>query len=238
SPPGERLYRTGDRVRFLGNGELVFLGRSDDQVKLRGFRIEPGEVEAALLLHPAVRETVVLVREDSPGLKRLVAYVAGEDTQALSPEALRAFLKDRLPEHLVPAVFVSIATLPLTSSGKLDRAALPLPEGVRPDSGPEFTPPRNELEQSLAAIWTELLGVERIGIHDNFFELGGHSLLATQLISRVRVSFDTDVDLGRLFEKPTIASLAVLLMEAQAAQVDDAELEQLMAGLDLDGDAT
>jgi amino acid adenylation domain-containing protein/non-ribosomal peptide synthase protein (TIGR01720 family) len=230
--PGARLYRTGDRVRYLADGQVEFLGRADEQVKLRGFRIEPGEVEAALAHHPVVREAAVLVREDSPGQPRLVAYVVPTEGRSVEPAELRAALKERLPEYLVPSAFVSLPALPLTSSGKVDRKSLPAPEGVRPDTGTPFVAPRSELEQQLAAMWAELLGVERLGIHDNFFELGGHSLLATQLVSRIRGTFEVELELGRLFEQPTIAALALQIVDAQASGVDDAELEQLMADLE------
>ncbi|MFL5355871.1 amino acid adenylation domain-containing protein [Archangium sp.] len=236
--PGARLYKTGDRVRYLAGGQVEFLGRADEQVKLRGFRIEPGEVEAVLARHPAVREAVALVREDSPGQPRLVAYVVPAEGQSVEATVLRASLEEQLPEYMLPAAFVTLPALPLTSSGKLDRKALPAPEGVRTETGTPFVAPRSELEQQLAAMWSELLGVERIGIHDNFFELGGHSLLATQLVSRVRTTFEVELDLGRLFEQPTVAALALQVMDAQASQVDDEELEQLMAALETDGEPT
>jgi acyl-coenzyme A synthetase/AMP-(fatty) acid ligase/aryl carrier-like protein len=236
--PGARLYRTGDRVRYLADGQVEYLGRADEQVKLRGFRIEPGEVEAALARHPMVREATALVREDSPGQPRLVAYVVPAEGQSVEVTALRSALKEQLPEYMVPAVIVPLSALPLTSSGKVDRKALPTPEGVRPDAGTPFVAPRSQLEQELAAMWTELLGVERIGIHDNFFELGGHSLLATQLVSRVRGTFEVELDLAKLFAQPTIAALALQVMDAQASQVDDDELEQLMAALETDGEPT
>jgi amino acid adenylation domain-containing protein/non-ribosomal peptide synthase protein (TIGR01720 family) len=236
--PGARLYRTGDRVRYLPDGQVEFLGRADEQVKLRGFRIEPGEVEAALARHPAVREATALVREDLPGQPRLVAYVVPAEGQTLDAAGLRAALKEHLPEYMVPAAFVTLPALPLTSSGKVDRKALPAPEGVRPEAGTPFVAPRSELEQQLAAMWAELLGVERLGVHDNFFELGGHSLLATQLVSRVRATFEVELDLGRLFEQPTISALALQIMDTQASQVDDEELEQLMAALEADGEPT
>ncbi|HZH15492.1 MAG TPA: non-ribosomal peptide synthetase, partial [Archangium sp.] len=236
--PGARLYRTGDRVRYLADGQVEYLGRADEQVKLRGFRIEPGEIEAALARQSTVREATVLVREDSPGQPRLVAYVVPVEGQGVDAAGLRSALKDQLPEYMVPAAFVALPALPLTSSGKVDRKALPVPEGVRPDAGTPFVAPRSELEQQLTAMWSELLGIERIGIHDNFFELGGHSLLATQLVSRIRPTFEVELDLGRLFAQPTIAALALQIMDAQASQVDDEELEQLMAALEADGEPT
>jgi amino acid adenylation domain-containing protein/non-ribosomal peptide synthase protein (TIGR01720 family)/FkbM family methyltransferase len=215
SEPGARLYRTGDRVRYLAEGQVEFLGRADAQVKVRGIRIEPGEVEAALLLHPSVREAVVVVREDSPGQPRLVAYVVPDEGQGLETAALRAALKEQLPEYMVPAAFVSLPALPLTGSGKVDRKALPVPEGVSSPSA--FVPPEGEVELALAADWASLLDVERVGRHDNFFELGGHSLLATQLISRVRSTFGVELPLNELFENPTVATLATKVEPALRA---------------------
>ncbi|MFP2934055.1 non-ribosomal peptide synthetase, partial [Pyxidicoccus sp. 3LG] len=211
SLPGARLYRTGDRVRWLADGTLEYLGRIDFQVKLRGFRIELGEVESALAQHPSVREAVAVVREDAPGDKRLVAYVVAEEGDALDALALRAFLKQRLPEHMVPAALVALDALPLTPNGKVDRAALPSPEGAQSAAAHEYLAPRTPVEQQLAEMWAELLHVERVGAHDDFFELGGHSLLATQLVSRLQASFGVELPLRELFEAPTVAKLALRL---------------------------
>ncbi|MBV9773259.1 MAG: AMP-binding protein, partial [Gemmatimonadetes bacterium] len=200
--PGARLYATGDRVRWRADGELEFLGRMDQQVKIRGFRIEPGEVEAALTSLPGVREAVVAVREDAPGEKRLVAYVAGE---ASSAAELRAHLSARLPDYMVPSAFVLLDSLPLTPNGKVDRRALPAPEQ---GSDTEYVAPRTATEEVLAGIWAEVLGVERVGVEENFFELGGHSLLATQVVSRARQAFGVEVPLRALFEAPTVAELS------------------------------
>ncbi|MGZ3460106.1 MAG: condensation domain-containing protein, partial [Archangium sp.] len=212
STPGARMYRTGDLARHRQDGVLEFLGRIDNQVKVRGFRIELSEVESALLFHPSVREAVVVAREDSPGLKRLVAYVTGE-SQALGSEALRAFLKQRLPEYMVPSAFVHLEALPLTSNGKVDRKALPAPDS-RPELAQQFVAPRDDVEQKLASLWTEVLRLERVGIHDNFFELGGHSLLATQAISRIRGAFGVELPLRDLFDAPTIAALGARIHAA------------------------
>ncbi|WPB73717.1 non-ribosomal peptide synthase/polyketide synthase [Archangium violaceum] len=222
SSPGSRLYRTGDRVRYLPDGQVEFLGRVDEQVKLRGFRIELGEVEAALARHPAVREATAVVREDSPGQPRLVAYLVLDERQSGEPAGLRTALKEQLPEYMVPSAFVSLPSLPLTGSGKVDRKALPAPDGVRPEDATAFVAPRSALEQQLAAMWSKLLGVERVGVHDNFFDLGGHSLLATQLISRLRATFEVELPLNELFENPTVATLATkvepALLAGQAIQ--------------------
>jgi amino acid adenylation domain-containing protein len=203
---GERAYRTGDRARWRPDGVLEFLGRTDEQVKVRGFRIEPGEIEAALRVQPGVREAVVAAREDRSGEKRLVAYVVGA---APDPAALRAALRARLPEHMVPSAFVVLESLPVTPNGKVDRAALPAPDpaGERGDAC-TYRAPRTPAEERMAGIWAEVLGLERVGVEDDFFELGGHSLLATQVASRVREAFRTELPLRALFEAPTVAELS------------------------------
>ena len=211
--PGARMYKTGDLARYLPDGNIEFLGRGDHQVKIRGFRIELGEIEAALGQHPAVRKAVVLAREDAPGEKRLVAYVVAESTA----DELRRFLKDKLPDHMVPAVFVLLDTLPLLSNGKIDQRALPAPDRTRPELDKIFVAPRTPTEELLAEIWAQVLDLERVGIHDNFFDLGGHSLLATQAVSRMRDAFQVDIPLRRLFEVPTVAGLAESIEAARQA---------------------
>ncbi|HSK80805.1 MAG TPA: condensation domain-containing protein, partial [Thermoanaerobaculia bacterium] len=209
---GERLYRTGDLVRWRPDGTVEFLGRLDDQVKIRGFRIEPGEVEAAVAGHPAVRQAAVVVAE-GPGGKRLVAFVAGE----VAADDLRAWLRERLPEHMVPSGVVLLPELPLTPNGKVDRKALPAPEaGVQERA--VLSAPRTPVEEILAAIWAEVLGVERVGIEDGFFDLGGHSLSAIQVVSRVRSAFGVELPLRLLFEEPTPAGLAPHVEEALRAR--------------------
>jgi amino acid adenylation domain-containing protein len=199
--PGARMYRTGDRVRWKADATLEFMGRLDEQVKIRGFRIEPGEIESALSALPGVREARVVVRHDA-GAKRLVAYVAGE----ADADALRAHLRGRMPEYMVPAAFVVLDRLPLTPNGKLDRAALPAPELAAGEE--RYAPPRTTVEELLAGIWAELLRVERVGVSDGFFELGGHSLLAMRVVSRVREVFGVELPLRALFEGPTVAEVA------------------------------
>ncbi|MFQ5794231.1 MAG: amino acid adenylation domain-containing protein, partial [Candidatus Bipolaricaulia bacterium] len=206
--PGARLYKTGDLARYRPDGNIEFLGRNDDQVKIRGFRIEPGEIEAVLGEHPAVHEVVVLAREDAPGNRRLVAYLVVDQEPAPSTTELRRFLQQKLPEYMVPSAFVVLDALPLTPNGKVDRRALPAPDPTRPELERTFNAPRTSIEERVAGIWTELLGVEQVGVYDNFFELGGHSLLATQVISRVRDTFQVELPLRRLFELPTVAGLA------------------------------
>src|SRR6185369_6379242 len=207
---GERLYRTGDLARWSRVGEIDFLGRIDAQVKIRGFRIEPGEVETVLLTHPAVEKAAILARRDLGDDTRLVAYVVARvGEEPASESALRAYLKERLPAYMVPAGFVFLATLPLTANGKVDRRALPAPEWGGGTTDPLV--PRTPAEEVLAAIWSEVLGLDRVGTHDDFFSLGGHSLLATRVISRVRQAFGVDLPLRRLFEASTIAGLAAAI---------------------------
>ena len=206
--PGARLYRTGDRVRWLADGQLEYLGRSDFQVKVRGYRIEPGEVETVLLNHPAVREAVVVARAGASGDKRLVAYAVAREGQSVEASALRAHLKAKLPEYMVPSVFVPLAALPLTSSGKVDREALPEPGAEHQPESVGRVPPGTPLQEALVAMWKELLELEQLGIQDNFFELGGHSLLATQVASRIRARFGVELPLRTLFEAPTVETLA------------------------------
>ncbi|HEX8275451.1 MAG TPA: amino acid adenylation domain-containing protein, partial [Longimicrobiaceae bacterium] len=212
--PGVRLYRTGDRARWRADGTLEFLGRTDQQVKLRGFRIEPGEIEAALEAHPAVREAVVLLREDAPGERRLVGYVVGEPGAVPTAAELRTHLRERLPEHLVPAAIVALERLPLTPHGKTDRASLPAPELAAPAAA--HVAPRTPTEELLAGIWADVLRRERVGVGESFFELGGHSLLATRVVSRIREAFGVELPLRALFEAPTLERLAARV-EAQRA---------------------
>ena len=216
---GERLYRSGDIGRLLPSGEIEYLGRRDDQVKIRGFRIELGEIEAALGRHRAIRQASVIAREDRPGDKRLVAYVvAAEDVERPSPAALRDHLREFLPEHMVPAAFVELATLPLTSNGKVDRRALPAPslEGTERESA--YRVARHPLEFQLVQIWEALLGMAPIGIHDNFFELGGHSLLAVRMASEIERACGRRVRLAYLFDAPTIELLARKLLDDETAE--------------------
>jgi acyl carrier protein len=203
--PGERLFKTGDLARYLPDGVIEFLGRKDHQVKIRGFRVEPGEIEFALGSHPDVDEIIVTVREDSPGKETLVAYIVSRQRPAPTAEELRYFLKEKLPDHLIPSAFVTLEGIPLTPNGKIDRKALPPPDKTNRRN---FAPPRNPIEHALARLWAEVLGVEQVGVHDNFFELGGHSLLGIQLLSRVQDSFQVELPLVLMFESPTVADLA------------------------------
>ncbi|GAA1000928.1 hypothetical protein GCM10009555_104660 [Acrocarpospora macrocephala] len=206
--PGGRLYRTGDLVRRRSNGALEFLGRADDQVKLRGFRIEPGEIEAVLRGHPAVAQAAVVIREDTPGVRRLVAYVAGT---RLDIAELRAYVAARVPEHLVPGAFVELAALPRSISGKLDRTSLPAPESAASISGRR---PRDAREEIMCELFAAVLGAERVGVDEDFFALGGHSLLAMRLVSRIRADLGAEVSLREVFEAPTPERLAARLRQA------------------------
>ncbi|MBV9774490.1 MAG: amino acid adenylation domain-containing protein, partial [Gemmatimonadetes bacterium] len=201
---GARLYCTGDRARWRPDGELEFLGRVDNQVKIRGFRIEPGEVEAVLAQHPAVRAATVTVREDVPRERRLVAYVVPADVEVAAAE-LRAWLKARLPEYMVPSAFVLLEALPLTPTGKVDRKALPAPEGRATGT---YVAPRTPTEETLAEIWADVLRLDRVGAEDDFFALGGHSLLGTRVTTRMRDAFGVELPLRVVFEHPTLARLA------------------------------
>jgi amino acid adenylation domain-containing protein len=218
--PGARLYRTGDLARWRRNGELEFLGRADHQVKVRGFRIELGEVEAALSAHEGVRACVVVAREDEPGDRRVVAYVAADEL--LSSAALRAHLRERLPDYMIPSVFVMLDELPLTPNGKVDRKALPAPEMARSESESRYVAPRTPTEEVLCGVWSEVLRVERVGVEDNFFELGGHSLLATRLMARTREAFGVELPLRALFETPTVSGLGA---EIERTLRDDREVQ-------------
>ena len=206
-----RLYRTGDLCRWRSDGNLEFIGRIDDQVKLRGFRIELGEIEAALNEHPSVAQGVVTLREDRPGDKRLVAYcVAASDSEPKFSE-LRSYLQQRLPDYMLPSAFVVLDSLPLTSSGKVNRRALPAPDDSRPELENGYVVPRNPLEEQLAAIWCEVLQLERVGVHDNFFALGGHSLLVARMVGLIDRHCRMQISIALVFRNPTIAELACCL---------------------------
>jgi len=208
SKPGSRLYKTGDLARYRPDGNLEFLGRTDEQVKIRGFRIELGEIEALLAQHPAVRETVVIQSEEPLGNQRLVAYITPNLKPGFSISNLYCFLKQKLPEYMVPSIFRVVEALPLTPNGKVDRRALRAPELVRPELETAYATPQTSVEEILVEIWAEVLGLKQVGVHDNFFELGGHSLLATQLTSRIRDAFQVNVPVRTLFETPTAAGMA------------------------------
>jgi amino acid adenylation domain-containing protein len=232
---GTRLYKTGDLARWRADGNIEFLGRLDSQVKLRGFRVEPGEIEAALQQHPEIQIAVVVASENSnqPGDKRLTAYYVPRPQAAPGPMDLRRHLKNTLPEHMIPSAFVPLEALPLSPNGKIDTRALPAPslEDWQAQAG-TFTAPRNEVEQTLVEIWEDVLDVPRVGIFDNFFEIGGHSLLATQIASRIRETFQAEVSLQHLFEAPTVAELAAHLVQSEVGQADPEMLAQFIENMD------
>jgi len=228
----ERIYLTGDLGRMSEDGCLEHLGRKDLQVKIRGYRIEISEVEMALLDHAAVREAVVVARENLPGDKRLVAYIVPTRQPAPTINELRGFLKQKLPEYMIPSVFVMSDSLPLTSTGKVDRQALPIPGRSRPKLNTLFVAPGTPVEEKLAEIWAEVVGVDQVGIHDNFFNLGGHSLAATRVVSRVIDRFKVELPIQTLFDSPTVADMAVVITENMAKKAGGEKLARMLAELE------
>jgi amino acid adenylation domain-containing protein len=207
---GATLYKTGDLCRFRGDGALEFLGRLDFQVKLRGYRIELGEIEAVLAQHPAVALAVTIVREDTPGDKRLVAYLVANPDLPLSEADLRAFASATLPGYMVPTAYVVLAAMPLTPNGKVDRKALPAPE-TGPAAESIYVAPRDAIEEQVAAIWQGVLGRERVGVTDDFFDLGGHSLLATQVVARIAEALEVEIPLAAIFQERTLGGLSQMI---------------------------
>lgn len=211
--PGSRLYRTGDRVRYRADGSLEFLGRIDYQVKIRGFRIELGEIETVLSQHPAIARCVVIDREDTPGDKRLVAYLVCSQVYLPASDEFRRFLQKQLPDYMIPAAFVALKELPLTPNGKIDRRALPKPDTIQTQRSAQFLAARDQLEAQLVKIWEETMGIRPIGITDNFFDLGGHSLLAVRLFAQIEKTFGKSLPLATLFQAATIEALAKMIRE-------------------------
>ncbi len=226
--PGERLYRTGDLVRRLADGTVHYLGRIDHQVKIRGFRIELGEIEAALTAHPDVHEAVASAPLTATGDRRLIAYIVPAAGRVPNPAALRTALASRLPEPMVPTQIVTLERLPLTPNGKVDRRALPAPEAP-PRT---LVPPRDPVEEKLAALWQRLLGLAAVSVHDNFFDLGGHSLLATRLIAALRDELSVEIPVREIFEHPVLADQALALAGYQTKAVDESELSRMLQNLD------
>lgn len=223
-----RLYRTGDLACYRDDGNINYLGRRDEQVKIRGFRVEPGEVEATLEKEPSVRSAVVVAREDASGSRRLVAYVVPANPEPPTGRQLRRFLERSLPPYMVPSDFVSVEAFPMTPSGKVDRLALPAPDRER-SVGEDFLAPRTPLEEILAGIWKDVLGIDRVGLHDNFFDLGGHSLLATQLVSRIAESFRVRLPLRRVFEQPTLEGVSLAIAEGLAEEEGPGSMIRMLA---------
>ncbi|QRK14210.1 LLM class flavin-dependent oxidoreductase [Archangium violaceum] len=227
---GERLYRTGDLARYRRDGNVEFLGRADNQVKIRGFRIELGEIDAVLGRHAKVRQAVVAAREDTPGDKRLVAYVVAAPGESPSVAELRHFLGEKLPEYMLPAAFVMLEKLPQTPNGKVDRKALPAPDLSGQHKGAGFVAPRDSMELQLAAIWESVLKVQPVGVRDSFFQLGGHSLLAVQLMARIERQFGKRLPLATLFRAPTIEQLAILLTRSSSDPLQRSSLVEIQQG--------
>jgi acyl-coenzyme A synthetase/AMP-(fatty) acid ligase/acyl carrier protein len=226
-----RLYKTGDLVRYRSDGNIEFLGRIDNQIKIRGFRVELEEIEQALRSLTGVTDCLVVLREDKDGDKRLIAYVVLDSHNKLTIAGLRNHLKTKLPSYMVPALFEIIGALPLLPSGKIDRRALPEPRPAGLELTDSFVAPRTPIEQLLAVEWCEVLKLERIGIHDNFFELGGHSLLAAKVVSKVRNNLEIELSMVDLFQAPTIASLAALLFPRGAQTEPEGDLATLLGEL-------
>ncbi|MBV1880990.1 MAG: amino acid adenylation domain-containing protein [Pseudomonadales bacterium] len=246
--PGTQLYKTGDLARWTKGHQgspsvvaiqasqaiqetpiLEYLGRTDDQVKIRGYRIELGEIESTISQQPTVRENVVIVREDKPGDKRLVAYIT--QAEEIDLPSLRIALGASLPQYMIPSAFVLLDSLPVTSNGKIDKGALLKPTDNR-DSSIEYVEPRNQTEQEIVALWCHVLDLQKVGVRDNFFDVGGNSLLATQLVSRIRDEFDVELALSILFEQPTIEYIALQIVEAEVDELDDAELAALLTQIE------
>jgi acyl carrier protein len=229
---GRRLYRTGDLGGYLPDGRLEYFRRNDHQVKLRGIRVEVGEIEVLLTRHEAVREAIVLAREDLPGDTRLAAYVVPAQTQAPAAGVLRRHLQTWLPDYLVPSAFVFLDSLPLTVSGKVDRRALPAPKGLRQEQETPFVAPSTPTAIELAEIWKQILRIERVGLYDNFFDIGGHSLLAVQLVSHIKAKFGVELPLRDLFGTPVLEAVAARVDEAILAQTGLADVDELLEMLE------
>jgi acyl carrier protein len=223
------MYTTGDLVRRLPEGDLEFMGRRDDQVKIRGFRVEPAEIEAALRSHEHVDEAVVVAPLDARGEHRLIAYVVASN---VTMDELRRHLADWIPGFMIPSTLVPIDAVPRTASGKIDRLSLPSPESVSgPSAGPAYTAPRTPVEEAIAALWADVLGVEKVGVDDDFFALGGHSLLATQIVAQLRSDFAVNLPLHALFSFPTVATLSQQVVELMG-ESPDLDTQGLIAELE------
>lgn len=219
--PGGYLYKTGDLARYLADGNLEYIGRRDHQVKIRGFRIELGEIEAVLNQHPQIQQSIVTVREDVPGEKRLVGYILGTADCKITVQQLRQYLKEKLPVYMIPSAFVFLEKLPMLPNGKIDRRSLPVPDSIN-EVEENFVAPRTPTEEVISGIFAELLGISQLSIHDNFFELGAHSLLVIQFISRLRDCLGVEISVQELFQNPTVAELAFTVLEnsSQRTQIE------------------
>ncbi len=228
----QRIYRMGDLGRRLPNGCLELLGRKDSQVKIRGYRVEVAEIEMQLLELDTVKRVAVVAQIDVSGNQRLVAYIVPGDQPAPTTSELRRILAEKLPVYMIPSAFVMLDTLPQLPNGKLDRRALPALGTARPELESPLLLPRTPVEQALAEIWAEVLGLEQVGIHDNFLELGGDSLLASQVISRVIQAFQVEVPLRSLFDSPTVAKMALIIVQNQAKRAEQEHIDRMLAELE------
>ena len=229
---GFQLYFTGDLGLMLPDGCLIHKGRKDFRVKVRGYGVEIGDLEKALLSHGDIKETVVVARPSELGEVRLHAYFTTDGSKVPSVSELRTYLKEKLPEFMIPSRLMWLDALPLTAGGKVDRRALPDPGNSRPELDTPYLAPRNPAEEELSQIWTEVLGLEEVGIYDNFFDLGGQSLAATRVVSRVLKRFQLEIPLQSLLQSPTIAEMAAVIAEQQAKKIDKPELERILAELE------
>ena len=230
--PDQRVYRTGDMGRIDSGGCMEHMGRKDFKVMVRGYSVETAEIEMALLEQDHIREAVVVAREDCPGQRRLVAYIVPSGQRLPEVSQLISTLLDKLPEYMLPSAFVILDALPVLPNGKLDRRGLPAPAQGRPELENSFVASRTPIEEALAEIWAEVLGLDRVGIHDNFLELGGDSLLASQVIAQVIKTFQVEVPLRSLFESPAIADMAVLIAQNQAKQAEPEDIERMLTELE------
>ena len=226
----DRIYRTGELGRYLPDGNVEFIARAEDQFSIRGFRVELGEIESAVSEHPAIRQTAVVGYQEPT--EKLVAYFVAKEGQIITIPELRNFLRARLPRHMIPAHLIPLDSIPLTATGKVDRQALAGLEIKDTVSSTPYVAPRNDIENSLCRVWSDILGIERVGIDDDFFDLGGHSLLATRLISRIVQSFHIELSLKALFDAPTVAAMAVVIIEHQAKKLDKGEVDRILAELE------
>jgi acyl carrier protein len=222
------LYRTGDRARFWSDGNIEFLGRIDHQVKIRGYRIELGEIETALNGHPDIYESVVIATNAGSGDRRLVCYLVLREDKVLSTSEIRNYLLKKLPEYMAPSIYMQLEAMPVTPNGKIDRSALPPPNRDRIEGDNPFVAPRTPHEAKLTEIWSEVLGVEKVGVHDNFFELGGHSLLMIQAVARIRELFNVEIPIQTFFQGPTVADLATAVVQTQASNKNSDEIDYIL----------
>jgi acyl carrier protein len=229
--PDERICLTGDQGRKLPDGNLLFLGRKDSVVKIRGYSVDMGNVERALLRHPAIRETRIVAWDREPGEKYLTAYIVSTTSESLPIDDLRRFLGQTLPEYTIPSSFIFLDAIPF-ADGKLDRTALPQPDGKRPVLKQKYVSARTEIEKALVEMWEDGLKVRPIGIHDNFFDLGGHSLSATRIVAEVIQQFQIEIPLKSLFESPTVAEMATMIEKHQAKIASEEALDRLILELE------